>query len=368
MSEITDKTCAACTSDICLTEKCLVCTLCKESYHALCVSIDVANLSKSQIKSWLCPTCTSKRPKGDNSNTPIRVPAKENVTVRKQRGNNASTAAASASNSAASAVTNCNRCMTKEDLTAAIRKELQDSLSVQIKSSIKDCLATQLRDIQSEMNDIKESIKFSSDKFEEFKSEVMSFKKTMQTIQKENENLRCTISTLHQRINQLEQLSRVANLEIQCVPEYKSENPTNIVQQLSKVIDCEIQDNDLVFCSRISKANPQSSRPRSLLVKFQSPRQRDAYLTAATKYNKEHPTDKLNTSHLGIACEKKANVYVVEHLTPEIKSLHAAARQKARELGYKYAWVRNGRVYLRKTESSEYLYVRDVEFLKTLNS
>ncbi|CAG9112513.1 unnamed protein product [Plutella xylostella] len=341
-------------------------------------TLDDASSLPPTITNMQCPSCASKRPKGDNSNTPVRTATNEKVTVRKQRGNNvAPTAAASAApNCAASAAPNCaasavagptcNLCMTKEELTAIIRKELQDSLCVQIKTSIKDCIATQLREITSEMNNIKESIKFSSDKFEEFKSEVISFKKNVQIIQKENENLRCTVSSLQQRVNQLEQLSRASNLEIQCVPEFKAENPSNIVQQLSKVIDCEVQDKDLVFCSRIAKANPQSSRPRSLLVKFQNQRQRDAYLTAATKFNKEHPTDKLNTSHLGIANEKNTAVYVVEHLTPEIKSLHAATRQKAREIGYKFSWVRNGRVFIRKNESSEYIYVRDADVLKTL--
>ncbi|CAH0404537.1 unnamed protein product [Chilo suppressalis] len=44
----------------------------------------------------------------------------------------------------------------------------------------------------------------------------------------------------------------------------------------------------------------------------------------------------LNTAHLGYGGDKKSAVFVTEHLTPETKSLHAAARLKIKQLDYKF--------------------------------
>ncbi|RVE48661.1 hypothetical protein evm_006732 [Chilo suppressalis] len=77
-------------------------------------------------------------------------------------------------------------------------------------------------------------------------------------------------------------------------------------------------------------------------------------LTCLPKHNTEleaNSKDKLNTVQLGYGCEKTA-VYVSEHLCPYYKGLHAETRKIAREKGYKYVWIRNGRIFIRKNDES----------------
>ena len=62
----------------------------------------------------------------------------------------------------------------------------------------------------------------------------------------------------------------------------------------------------------------------------------------------------------------RKSVYVSEHLSPANKSLHAAARLKAKELNYKFTWIRNGRIFVRKDESSEFILIRNTESLKLI--
>ncbi|KOB69881.1 Uncharacterized protein OBRU01_16096 [Operophtera brumata] len=90
-----------------------------------------------------------------------------------------------------------------------------------------------------------------------------------------------------------------------------------------------------------------SDKPRAVTVKLRSPLQRDGVLAAVFKHNKENKEEKLNTHHLGIGGTRKP-VFVSEHLTPANKSLHAAARKRAKDMSYKFVWTRNGRVYLKK--------------------
>lgn len=54
-------------------------------------------------------------------------------------------------------------------------------------------------------------------------------------------------------------------------------------------------------------------------------------------------------------------------LSPTNKSLHAATRLKAKEKGYKHVWIRGGRIYIRKTDDSEYRIIRDMDSLNKIS-
>jgi hypothetical protein len=47
--------------------------------------------------------------------------------------------------------------------------------------------------------------------------------------------------------------------------------------------------------------------------------------------------------------------------------INATARMRANELNYKFVWVRGGRVYLRKNESSDSVFVKNMDTLKNLS-
>lgn len=70
-----------------------------------------------------------------------------------------------------------------------------------------------------------------------------------------------------------------------------------------------------------------------------------------SKFNKQHQDAKLNTKTIGIG-GAATPIFVAEHLSPENRSLHAATRLKAKALGFKFVWVRNGKIYVRKAESA----------------
>ncbi|CAG4944331.1 unnamed protein product [Parnassius apollo] len=146
----------------------------------------------------------------------------------------------------------------------------------------------------------------------------------------------------------MEQFARSSNIEIQCLPENKEENILNTVVQIGKVINCNINEIDISQYIRISKLNPQSTRTRSVLVRFNNQRIRDSFIASASKYNKEGKS-KLNTSVLGIACDPPKTIFVAEYLRANDKELYAAARARAKELGFRFVWVKNEKIFVRKT-------------------
>lgn len=321
---------------------------------------DFVGFSKDFKDNWVCPTCRCKEPKrGDNTNTPVRssgstAPTRATSTDTSSHYDNVTLRSKPRGAGSTNCSSNCN-CISADSIREIIREELKRQFN------------TQITDIQSKVTTLGESLSYFSAEFDRIRLENESQKSVIEELRKDNVGLRTATQELADRVHQMEQLSRTNNIEIQCVPEHKSENLYSTVQQLAKVVKCPLTESDVQYCSRIAKFDNNSPRPRSILVKFSSRRLRDTYLAAVAKHNKSNPADKLNTSHLGIGGSKKTAVYVAEHLTPDIKALHAATRRKAKELNYKFVWVRDSKVFVRKTESSSYTLIKSKEALNSLS-
>lgn len=327
-------------------EKSIKCSSCGKSYHYACMSLKEPPSKLGTSKTWKCPTCLNSTPKvHKDDSTPIR-----NISMTRGPKRQA------VSPPSPPAIQN-DRDETHSIIRDIIKEELNEMLT-KFNTTITTAINKELEPIKKEIEEIKESMFFMNEKFEDIKKEQQSSKESIKKLESENTELKVTVEELHTRINNLEQQARSNNLEVQCVPENKNENVYNVITQLSRVVNCELNEKDILHCTRVAKTNVSSSRPRSIIVQLTSPRVRDQLLAATIKYNKSNPQDKLNCSHLGYA-GSKSPVFVTEHLSPTNRALHAATRIKAKEKRYKYVWVRNGRIFVRKEDGSETILIKN---------
>ncbi|CAG9785641.1 unnamed protein product [Diatraea saccharalis] len=348
------------------------CIKCNDSYDYSCLNIsskDDFRIAEKNKTNWLCPGCLSKQPKSDNTNLPARPSTPTGLAditfnSRTRPKVQAKQDTVIPSNKTSDYVS---------------RSEIGDIIRAEIRSAIHDSIGelnysinSRLSDLQEQLSTFQESQNFLSGQFDSFRGDVLTCMKDNEILKSENVRLRSEVNSLNNRISNLDQMSRATNLEIQCVPEHRSENVLSIylkqlfsLKQLGNVVKYPVNEKDIAFCSRVAKKDNSSTRPRSILLKFTTPRIRDCLLAAVLQYNKEHKQEKLTSSDLGID-DKKTPIYVVENLSPENKQLHAAARLRTKELNYKFVWVRGGRIYVRKSESTEAIYIRNMESLKKL--
>lgn len=335
----------------------LNCQVCKYKYHLDCINIKKTykELSNEFKATFRCPSCLSKVPRTDNTDTPVRGASNQRTKdncppdlspthVNPIRGSQPHQKGSSN--------------VTPESIRRIIREELAVVLD-SFKASIVKEFELKTKTVLDRCDQISNALQGIEYQQKELKEDIVSNSQHITLLETENKSLRNIVNDLNSRICQIEQHARATNLEIQNVPEYRSENLVSIVKQIAAVTDCHLEDSDVQLCTRTAKINKDSRRPRSIVVKFTSQRTRDHFLASTLKYNKKSktPTDKLNTSHLGIGGDKRP-VFVVEHLSPVQKSLHAAARTKAKELNYKFVWVRSGKIFMRKTETSEYKLIK----------
>ncbi|KAJ8704339.1 hypothetical protein PYW08_013063 [Mythimna loreyi] len=69
--------------------------------------------------------------------------------------------------------------------------------------------------------------------------------------------------------------------------------------------------------------------------------------------------DFMSNQYDDIVKEKKG----IEDQVKALQTLHAATRIKAKEKGYKFVWIRGGRIFLRKTDDADVKVIRDMDSL-----
>ncbi|CAH2090851.1 unnamed protein product [Euphydryas editha] len=258
--------------------------------------------------------------------------------------------------------------VTREDVRSIMNDVLKDHMAYfvgEFNTTVRVLLGKELKTVKEEIKEMKDSMDFMSEKFDKIIKEHKEALENIKVLEEKSDRLQSTVMHLQARVNQLEQNARSNNIEIQCMPERKSENLMSIVKNIDSVIKCDVVEENVMRVTRIAKMDKDSPRPRSIVVEFKNQKLRDAFLAAGFNFNKNNPNDRLNTSHLG--CNgNKTPIYICEHLSVANKMLHAAARRTATDKGFKFVWVRGGKVFLRKNENTGYIVVKNLESLASI--
>lgn len=213
--------------------------------------------------------------------------------------------------------------------------------------------------LDSLKNDLTKSIEFLADEHNVMKLELTSANEKIKELESEKHSLVTNIREIERRLDTLDKASRSRNVEIQCVPQKRDENLPFLVKKICDTVGFPIQENIVYSAKRVAKFNPASPRPRSIIMTLPSERDRDNLLSAFKRFNKkQNLSETLNSSHVMIPGDKR-RIYLSEHSSPTCKKLHSEARKFSKENKYKYVWVRNDRVYLRKDDNNSAIYIKD---------
>ncbi|PZC81615.1 hypothetical protein B5X24_HaOG212321 [Helicoverpa armigera] len=339
---------------------CLGCFRCKAKYDLVCANVatsDYELMDANQRASWKCPECCSKEPKTGNINTPVRstlcsgeknqeedVQGQSNVTVRKRPTKSPPKPSQRppqkqqqkfSSKPLQKAVTQSSqksppKLQPQPSLEPQLRSPqllepsyvtennlreiLQQEISTALNNTIKTIVETEFKNVLDKIDGFRDSLEFMSTKYEEIKSKLESETVIIRELKSDNEKLKTTVRVLTARLNVVELHMRESNIEINGIPESRSENLVTTVIQLSKVIENPLTGEDIQHAVRVPKITNDNPRPRPVIVKLRSPRSRDSILAAVSKFNHKDPEKKLCTQHLGIG-RTVSPIYVSEHLT-----------------------------------------------------
>lgn len=235
-------------------------------------------------KKWQCPGCDNitKRNRGRNDDTPTRKQFEQPIlpTAPDVRAPDAS--------------------QTDGKLSEIIRIEISKTLRIELPKILKEALAVELAPYREQLSALSASVEFVAAQYDEINNKLISRECEITNLLSTNQQLREDVKDLATRLATMEQYTRESNLELQGLPENESEDLPKTILDIGKALAVPIDDKDILSCFRVAKMDSSSKRPRNVVAKLQSPRYRDALLSAASKYNRDNPKDKLSTSLIGI--------------------------------------------------------------------
>lgn len=214
-------------------------------------------------------------------------------------------------------------------------------------------VTTLVKSMLTEIQTLRESVEFLSNMVTDFEGKLTKFNELMKSheaIKQENTQLRKEVSTLSKRVDNMENLHRANNIEIHDIPEKSNENLSEVISKIGAFLGCPLDKNAIDSVFRVQTLNP--NKPKNIVVKFTSKTSRDLFLTNAKHMRRN---EKFNR---GFKLEGLAEKFFInEHLSSATKVLLKETKETAKRNSYKFVWVQNGNILVRKNEASKLIQI-----------
>lgn len=143
--------------------------------------------------------------------------------------------------------------------------------------------------------------------------------------------------------NDLEQYSRRNNIDVHEVQKEENEDLMDVLRELAAKLELpELTLRDIETAHRVST---RDGRVPPILVRFRERKLRGQW----TQKN---------------ATLKNIKIFINENLTKRIRSLFWSARSMEREKEYKFVWMRNGKILVRRREEAAVKIESERDLLK----
>lgn len=174
----------------------------------------------------------------------------------------------------------------------------------------------------------------------------------------DNRKLRQSLKAAELQIDEIDQLQRADSLEIHGLPAKDGEDLIKEVTEIGEALGVELQQYDIKCTFRLSVRHnwqQQSSTTRTpiAIVKFNNLNARGLLIK--------------NRRHLRNAPESLKKVYLNENLTKQPRKLLGMAREYKKINKFDSCWTTNGKIYLKKDESSRAIQIASKDALDKLS-
>lgn len=218
---------------------------------------------------------------------------------------------------------------------------------------------TQCSEIQKSNSEIEASMSFMNTQFEEIKQRI-------ERLEMEKQQNRQYLIGLEKHLEELQQLSRCSSIEVRNVREKDKETESDlihIIKTLGNTLDVTFHENDI---RDIYRRPGKPGTTKTIVAEFNSVLLKNNFLASSRRFNRSHQgPEKLNYEHIGLVGAKQP-IYVDEHLPYSTRKLLFQARDFAKKQDFKFCWISNGRVLLRKDSNSKFIHVKTESCLTNL--
>ncbi|CAH2105729.1 unnamed protein product [Euphydryas editha] len=192
-------------------------------------------------------------------------------------------------------------------------------------------LKNELKALKDEFSSMRESINFINVKFDDLCTRINKCESDLKTVSRqcsEFSDVTKKIELMEAANNDREQWSRRSNIEIYGVPQKKNENLYTILNNISDKVGYNLnRSTEIDFITRVASKSQENKKPKPIVVKFLCRWKKDDFLAQVKKL-------KLKCSDIG--------------------------------KGYRYVWVKNCCIMVRRNDTSPVLHIINVNDLKKI--
>jgi hypothetical protein len=212
----------------------------------------------------------------------------------------------------------------------------------------------QIKDLKKENKELKDSITFLSAKYDVCLSKLEDITNDNKLNKKENISLKTTSTEQESTINKILQQEMLNDLEIHGIPETKDEDLHEIFKKTCLGLNMTNVDSDKTISNIYRSGRIKENKLRPIVIKTNNPDLKKEML----KKIKEKKGMTLKC----IDIEQVGFVYINEHLTDLNKKLLFLARKLRREKHVAFAWTKDCKIFVRKTDSSKIINIKKEEY------
>ncbi|KAH9374819.1 hypothetical protein HPB48_020620 [Haemaphysalis longicornis] len=307
--------------------KFMKCSECNHCYHLGQTCSGIASgtfttMGQAKRDAWVCKTCRS---------------------VKKRQGPSSQYDGSQAGDSS------CSESALLSELRE-IRKSLESLPELHAKVDSLLLLRTEFVGLSKHVQELQESVEFTSKQYDTILDQVKANQQQMSKGEEEIDALKKTvfeqamqIQRLQEDQNESEQYSRRANLEIHGLPFEKDED---LKDELSKLaVALKLPNFSLSDVLAIHRLPCKRDTVPVVLVRFASLSVKESWSAARGSLRQLHQSGAL------------PKLFFNDNLTKFNRDLFWHARTAAKDKGYLFAWVKTGKIYVKKTEDAPLLRI-----------
>ncbi|XP_052758977.1 uncharacterized protein LOC128202486 [Galleria mellonella] len=296
-------------------------------------------------KGWICPCCTVKQPRQDNTNTPVK-----NINVE-------------SSPDLDSIQTGTFAEVGQTELTSPDVNSIESELLSEMRAFRKDLqtVRNEMSQLRNDILTLREDMLSCNKKIALVCENVENIEGRLVLLEAENRNvseLESTVLQLQQELNDRDQEMMANDIEIVGIPERADENLLNLVTLVSSKIGMSFMNEEIVDMyrggpRRLLVNEKNEIRPRPIVIRFTRRSIKERVLKEARV--------RRSISTADVFPGEVKPIYINERLTKRNKMIFGKAKDEGRKRNWKFIWSKNGKIYVREREGKQFYHLRKME-------
>lgn len=230
---------------------------------------------------------------------------------------------------------------------------------------VKEIISSELSPtFKEDFQSVKHSIEFMSNEFDSFKNELLKHKEDVNKLNKEVMTLKQENEKLKSEVAEMQGYTRKDSVVVTGIPETKNESVFEVFNKLSSVIKSPVVSNGLSTAHRLPSRGKEQIKP--IVFKFVRRQDKEGWLADFKQAaSEDNGGAGISTKTL---CRSLAEgrVCAYQHLAPTTMELFRETKKLATQKGYRFVWIRDGKILVRKEEGEKPIQVKNVMDLKKI--